>query len=79
MWSEIHNFVNMVRLKYLVRKRPGAIGQESVNKESSDQRVQKLLNMLHRYLCNTDHLDLDNLDRDADEKEVNDDARLWQH
>ena len=79
MWSEIHNFVNMVRLKYLVRKRPGAIVQESVNKESSDQRVQKLLNMLHRYLCNTDHLDLDNLDRDADEKEINDDARLWQH
>ena len=58
-----------MRLKYLVRKMPGAVGQESVNKESSDQRVQKLLNMLRRYFCNTDHLDLDNLDRDAEERD----------
>ena len=44
---------------------------------SFEHRMQKLLNMLHRYFCNADHdhhLDLDDLDRGgADEKEINED------
>ena len=78
-------------LQYLVRNNPGGGSREdSVNKESSDQPMQKLLNMLNRYFCNAHHdhhidhhfdnLDHDNsVDDDSDDKEVNDDMMWWQH
>ena len=59
--------------KYLVRNIPGAGWEESVNKESSDQQMQKLLNMLQRYFCNANHdhhlddLDCDNSDEESDD------------
>ena len=65
--AQLWEYPNIERLKYLVRNSPDAGGEESVNKESSDQRMQKLLNMLHGYFCNANHnhhRDPDDLDQD---------------
>ena len=93
--AQLWEYPNIERLKYLVRNSPDAGGEESVNKESSHQRMQKLLNMLHGYFCNANHnhhQDFSDLDRDYsvdnneedddDDKESKIDAaemRLWQH
>ena len=79
--AQLWEYPNIERLKYLVRNSPDAGGEESVNKESSDQQMQKLLNMLHGYFCNANHnhhRDPDDLDQDNsvdfnEEDDVDDD------